>query len=140
MGGERPFTGDADSDWDESKHPRADNGQFGKGGGATKLLDGVNKFEKGFSKKNLRDHYSRHQKEYPGLSAEEYSQRALELIQKPIGGDILGFVSQKNRIVRYDKASNDFVSGDPGIGIATMMKLNGGEKRYNYLKNRDEKY
>ncbi|GHV57418.1 hypothetical protein FACS1894216_21940 [Synergistales bacterium] len=64
--------------------------------------------------------------------------KAHSLIQKPVGGDILGYQTKDGKIVRYDKATNDFVSGDPSRGVATMMKLTDGENRFNYLKSRDE--
>lgn len=100
---------------------------------------GSNKFERGFSRRNLDVHFMKHKEEYPEFSKEEYAERGLQLIQEPIGEKILGYFSQKGRVVRYDIEKNDFVSGSPNIGIATMMKLNGGLRRYLYLKNRDEK-
>lgn len=134
-------------DFNESDHPRDKTGKFtGAGGGestgsspSSKINSlGSNKFNKGFSEKNLNIHFDRHKKEYPHLTKEQYSQRALDLIQMPVGGNILGYVTEEGRIVRYDKNTNDFVSGDPEIGIATMMKLK-GQKRFEYLKKRDEK-
>lgn len=110
----------------------------GSGSGGT-LTDGINTFSKGFSQHNLDVHFDkRHGKEYPNMTKEQYAERALELIQLPIGGNILGYTTKQNRIVRYDIKTNDFVSGNPDIGIATMMKLNNGIERFNYLKKRDE--
>ncbi|MCH7381618.1 MULTISPECIES: anti-CBASS protein Acb1 family protein [Acinetobacter] len=37
---------DADGEWDESKHPRADNGQFGSGGGSSNFKEQVSKLTK----------------------------------------------------------------------------------------------
>ncbi|BDR73344.1 hypothetical protein K144316041_20520 [Clostridium tetani] len=112
-------------------------GGSGEGGKSNKDLDGENKFQRGFSEHNLNVHFKKHENEYPEFSKEEYAARALELIQKPISENILGYKTNKNRIVRYDINTNDFVSGNPQIGIATMMKLNNGIKRFNYLKERD---
>ncbi len=113
-------------------------GEIGGSGEGGNLNDGANTFTKGFSKHNLDVHFERHDKEYPNLSKEQYAKRALELIQKPIGDNILGYITNKNRIVRYDINTNDFVSGNPNIGIATMMKLTNGLERFKYLKKRDE--
>lgn len=122
-----------------------DKGRFssgGSGGGNSKLsATGANKFKAGFSSKNLNIHWDKHKSEYPGLTKEQYSKKALNLIQKPVGKNTLGYLTKQDRIVRYDKSTGDFVSGHPDIGVATMMNLkaNGGIKRFNYLKNRDEK-
>lgn len=114
-------------------------GEIGGSGSGGELTEKSNKFSKGFSKHNLDVHFEKHGNEYKDMTKEEYAKRALELIQMPIGDKILGYITKQNRVVRYDIENNDFVSGNPEIGIATMMKLNNGLKRFEYLKNRDEK-
>lgn len=101
---------------------------------------GANHFEKGFSPYNLDAHWSgphSHAKEYPEWTKEEYSQRALELIQSPVGGTIDGYKNGRGQVVRYDRATNDYVAGIPGQGIATMFKPSAGEKYFDRLKERD---
>ena len=94
---------------------------------------GENKFERGFSKKNLDKHWdgsSSHKDQYKNMTKKQYSERALELIQKPVGGDIKGYKNNLGEIVRYDVKNNDFVKGNPAKGIKTMFKPSSGEKYY----------
>ena len=94
---------------------------------------GENKFERGFSKKNLDKHWdgsSSHKDQYKNMTKKQYSERALELIQKPVGGDIKGYKNNLDEIVRYDVKNNDFVKGNPAKGIKTMFKPSSGEKYY----------
>lgn len=137
--------------------PRDENGRWTSGGGniSEKPLTseresgkiqsspkpsatGANKFEKGFSKHNLNEHWGGthdHSKQYPGWTKEQYAQRALELVQMPADGvKILGFLDRDGGIVRYDPISNDFVKGYIDGGIATMYKPKGSpEKGYEYF-------
>lgn len=117
------------------------DGRFSSGVGSGVSARGSNKFKSGFSDENLNIHWGKHKGEYPGMAKAQYAKRALDLVQKPCGGNILGYLSKKGRVVRYDKATGDFVSGHPDVGIATMMNLTnkGGIKRFSYLKKRDQK-
>ena len=40
-------------------------------------------------------------------------------------------------MVCYDKEANDYVAGDPRIGIATMFQPKAGKRYFNWLKERD---
>lgn len=87
---------------------------------------GENKFERGFSKKNLDKHWdgsSSHKDQYKNMTKKQYSERALELIQKPVGGDIKGYKNNLDEIVRYDVKNNDFVKGNPAKGIKTIQEI-----------------
>ena len=92
---------------------------------------------------NLSKHFggggpSDHSAQYPGFTKEQYAQRALDLIQSPADGKrILGYKNAKGQVVRYDKEANDYVAGDPRIGIATMFNPKAGERYFNRLKERD---
>lgn len=98
---------------------------------------GANRFEKGFSKANLKRHIKKHGSEYPGLSSEEYDQYALELIQQPVSKDVLGYKTVDNAVVRYRMSTNDFVKGYPQTGIATMFKpKRDPEKGLRYFLNK----
>lgn len=87
---------------------------------------GANKFEKGFSKHNLDEHWGGthdHSAEYPGYTKEQYAERALELVQSAADGkNVLGYKNSCGQVVRYDINKNDFVIGRPSEGIATMFK------------------
>lgn len=124
--------------------PRDKNGRFAEGGGSIseKLLTsegksdrihssskpsatGANKFENGFTRKNLDRHMERHGKEYPGFTAEQYNQYALDLIQQPVSNDVLGYLAKDGAVVRYRISTNDFVKGYTDGGIATLYKPKG---------------
>lgn len=87
---------------------------------------GANKFEKGFSKHNLDEHWGGthdHSAEYPGYTKEQYAERALQLVQSEADGkNILGYKNSNGQIARYDVKTNDYVIGRPSEGIATMFK------------------
>lgn len=103
---------------------------------------GVNKFSKGFSKKNLDAHWEggktahSHKTEYPGMTKQQYAEKALDLVQQPVKGNILGYKNKNGQVCRYDKDTNDYVKGRPSEGIATMFKPKDGEA---YFKRRLEK-
>lgn len=91
---------------------------------------GANRFEKGFTKKNLDRHLKKHgAKDYPGMTAEEYNRRALDLVQSPVSKDVLGYKTMDGAVVRYRISTNEFVKGYPQGGIATMYKPKGDPKK-----------
>lgn len=102
---------------------------------------GENIFTRGFSKRNLDRHWeggtSDHSEQYPDLDKEGYSQRALDLVQMAVGGNIEGYANENGQVVRYDKESNDFVKGRPDEGIATMFKPTDGIEYYYRWKKRE---
>lgn len=73
------------------------------------------------------------------MNKQQYQSRALELAQMPVGGDIDGYMTEEGQIVRYDRKTNDFVKGHPGVGIATMFKPKDKEKYFEDHKNKEEK-
>lgn len=99
---------------------------------------GRNEFVRGFSEHNLNEHWGGshdHSSEYPGFTKEQYSARALELVQSAADGEnILGYKSSDGKIIRYDVKENDFVKGNPNIGIATMFKPKAGVRYFNNKK------
>ena len=140
--------------WEEEKHPRRPDGKFGKGGGENKSTNsnenakievsstGSNIFKvKNFrSKQALNNHVSKHGKEYPGFTKEQYIKRALELIEQPVSGKILGHKTKDNVLIRYDKKTNDFVKGRPDKGIYTMFKPIEGQVYYDKQREEDLKH
>ena len=103
---------------------------------------GNNEFHvKGFkNRQHLMNHWKEHGFQYSGFSKEQYAIRALELIQSPVGKDILGHIDRNGVIIRYDKKSNDFVKGKPSKGIFTMFKPNEGIDYYLNQKREDIEY
>lgn len=101
---------------------------------------GANKFDKGFSKHNLDEHWGGshdHSAEYPNFTKEQYAERALQLIQSEADGkNILGYKLSDGTIARYDAKNNDYVKGHPNIGIATMFKP---KQKSVYFHNRKRK-
>lgn len=99
---------------------------------------GENKFLRGFSEKNLDSHWGGthdHSHQYPGMTKEQYAQRAMNLVQSAANGkDILGYQNARGQIVRYDLKNNDFVKGNPAQGIATMFKPDGGVSYFDKWK------
>ena len=80
--------------------------------------------------------------EYTHLTLEQYKQKALDLIQSEVGGDIMGYRTEGGKIVRWNKATNDYATAWLDGNIKTMMQLTGRsqaakERRFEYLKNRD---
>lgn len=140
--------------WEEEKHPRRPDGKFGKGGSENKSTNsnenakievsstGSNIFKvKNFrSKQALNNHVSKHGKEYPGFTKEQYIKRALELIEQPVSGKILGHKTKDNVLIRYDKKTNDFVKGRPDKGIYTMFKPIEGQVYYDKQREEDLKH
>ena len=102
---------------------------------------GVNVFKvRGFAnKKTLKKHADKHLKEYPGLTAEQYEKRALELLEKPVGNGVLGYMDKAGKIVRYDTVANDLASGYPDKGVSTMYKPIKGQELYESERRRNQK-
>ena len=103
---------------------------------------GRNEFVRGFSEHNLNEHWGGshdHSSEYPGFTKEQYSARALELVQSAADGEnILGYKNSVGQVARYDTNTNDFVIGRPSEGIATMFKPKRGKQYFTDLKTEAE--
>lgn len=98
---------------------------------------GENRFEEGFTEKNLERHFKKHGNDYPDMSMEEYDDYAMNLVQSAVSKDILGYKTADGAVVRYRVSSNDFVKGYPKGGIATMYKPRGdGSKGLEYYKRK----
>lgn len=101
-------------------------------------------YVKGFaSKQQLNNHWENgrtHKEEYAkeGITTkEQYEQRALELIQMPCGGGVLGYKTSEGKMCRYDTASNDYVTGNPDRGIYTMFKPIEGRKYFDERREQE---
>jgi hypothetical protein len=60
---------------------------------------------------------------------------ALNLVEKAVGGDIQGHATVDGVVVRYNRATKNFVKGDPVNGIITMYKM---EPRQYEKERRDD--
>jgi len=74
-------------------------------------------------------------KSYYGMSMPEYVQKASELVRSAVGGDILGFKESDGAIVRYNKATRDFVKGY-STGVATMFKPSSGIEYFEHQREK----
>lgn len=82
--------------------------------------------------------HKKHESDYG--DAHDYRRRALELLQKPCGGNIMGYARADRRtIIRYDSEANDYAIGKVGDGggIITMYKPTLG-KRYFEIHRQDD--
>ena len=150
-GEETPSQRTSDAKWDESKHPRKKNGEFGKGSTNAAKSDsvapspcGANRLQvRGFSsRQKLMNHWKNgrtHQDEYPEFTMEQYVERAVSLSEMPIGGDIFGHVDKDGIVVRYDRKENDFIKANVKKGIWTMFKPKTGEEYYQQMLKEDLK-
>ena len=139
----------SDTKWEESNHPRRDNGQFGtrstnaeKSDSVAPSPGGANQLQvRGFAnKQRLMNHWKNgraHRGEYPDLTMEQYVQRAVSLAEMPTGGDILGHIDKDGIIVRYDRKENDFVKASIKKGIRTLFKPVDGEAYYTKARKDD---
>lgn len=139
--------------WNENEHPRRPDGKFGEGG-STKAekndnvkpsARGTNRLRvRGFaSKQRLMNHWKNgrtHRDEYPGFTVEQYVQRAVQLAEMPVGGNILGHVDSRGNVIRYDCEKNDFVKADPTKGVRTMFKPKEGLAYYEFMHKGDMKH
>ena len=124
------------------------NGRFTSGSVGTLSPTGANSFEvKGFvNKQKLNNHWQNgrtHRKEYEkdGITTKEaYEKRAVELIESPVGGKIMGHIDKDGHIIRYDEKTNDFVKGSPKKGIFTMFKPTEGKAYYDNKRKEDLKH
>lgn len=131
--------------WDESLHPRDENGRFTESGVSP---TGENSLKvKGFkNKQKLNNHWINgrtHQDEYKAdgiTTAKQYEQRAVELLESATSETILGHLDKDDNIIRYDVEKNDFVKGNIQNGVFTMFKPVTGQAYYDNQRKRDLEY
>ena len=90
-----------------------------------------------YSKKELDEHFhgvfgengnklkDGHKENYPGLSENEYTEKAAKLASSQVGGNIRGFSRDNGDVVRYDRQTGDFVIAVPGKNgfVRTLYKV-----------------
>jgi pyocin large subunit-like protein len=83
---------------------------------------------RGFAEGLLEEDYDKHRNEFKNknMTSVEYDNKAKNLLNSEIGGDILGFTSEKRRIYRYNKKENEFGICEPNGDIACFYRPTGG--------------
>jgi len=103
---------------------------------------GANPDLPGFTPDNLNAHFggggdSDHSDQYPGLTKEQYAQRAHDLVRSPVVGNIDGYLATKGRyedtIVRYDNTTGDWVRSGK-FGIRTMFRPTDGAAYFKKIR------
>ena len=88
-------------------------------------FNGVN-----FKQAKLEEHKKKHGPKpdgdgtYTAKEVQNMTQMARDLLSKPVGGNIDGYVRKNGMIVRYNKDTNEYAAGLPGKKIHTIHKLN----------------
>jgi hypothetical protein len=72
---------------------------------------------------------SDHSVDYPGVLKHQYASQALILARSAVDGNILGYKGEDGSIVRFNKATGDWVKAYE-TGVATMFKPKNGEAYY----------
>ena len=60
---------------------------------------------------------------YEGMTVDEFSEKACDLLEKPCKGNIDGYLQKDGSIVRYDRTTGDFAIGFPGGYLKTMYNI-----------------
>ena len=80
------------------------------------------------SAEQLAEHYEKHGREFGVRSPAEYLQRAQQLRDAPVGGDIVEVVREADGVIsRFDRGSGAVLAVDPDGTIRTFFKPNDGE-------------
>lgn len=94
-------------------------------GAPWKATDFISDFKR---QKHFYDHVIRDADWGPGctMTIEEYVQKARDLLNSPVEGNIEGFVNKNGFVFRYNKATNEFATGKPNGVIETFYKPTDG--------------
>ena len=102
--------------------------------------EGVNYVPARFYNKELEDeHFEAHFESYPSLTQQQYVTEAALLVSSDVGGDIIGYSTDKGHIVRYNRRNNDFAKVKPGESgyLLTMFKPTSALHYYYDQKKKD---
>lgn len=83
-----------------------------------------------YSQEKLREHYSKHGREFGEISMDEYLQRAKNLRDSPVGGAILQIIRADTVRTRYDQSLGNFIAFDKDLTIRTFFRPNDGERYF----------
>lgn len=120
-------------DFNETDHPRDENGQFAEGEGSSSgstesgpavSPEGENVPCTGFaSPARLEDHATRHGLAEMGFATkEEYQQKGIDFLKQPCGGDVIGYARPDGVVVRFNTKTTEYATGVPGGPLKTYMK------------------
>ena len=85
--------------------------------------EGANVSFKGFSSpERLTEHFEKHKHEFDFSSEEEYQMAADKFLQQPCSDDVIGYVTPKGKVVRFNTKTTEYATGFPGQDICTYMK------------------
>lgn len=106
------------------------SGRPGKVGGSSKEIsaEGENEACTGFKSSSYKsNHISKHKFEFGNIANEEYLKKGIELLQKPCGGDIDGYIyydvkEEKCGIARFNRVTTELAIGFPGEYLKTYYK------------------
>ena len=87
----------------------------------------------------LAEHYRKHGSEFGHISMAEYLRLALELRDRPKGGDVLELVRRDSVTCRFDRRSGAFIAfGAQGV-IRTFFRPREGERYFRRQVIRDRR-
>lgn len=106
---------------------------------------GANTFKvRGFrSKAKQNNHYYKHEDEYKSLglnTPEEMNEYALNQLESPVGGDIIGHIDGHHNVIRYNTKVKTYAKGDPDRGVTTFYIAKDGDSYYERMKAEDLKH
>jgi hypothetical protein len=110
---------------------------------AKKVAEQAKRVFENFAEGRLNWHYKKHVIERAEwgkkaiMSTTKYLNKARELINSPIGGDIQGFISKNGYTFRYNVVTNEFATANPDGFIETLYKPTRG---ITYWKEQIDKY
>ncbi len=85
----------------------------------------------------LREHFSKHGKEFEGVTRNEYLYLAQELRDTEGDGKIVLVAFRPDGVIsKYDRRDGEFIAYNRNKVIRTFFKPNDGERYFNRQKNR----
>lgn len=84
-----------------------------------------------YDEDELREHYSKHGREFGYITRDEYLSRARAHRDAPVGGDILQIIRADTVRTRFDRSKGDFIAFDQDLTIRTFFRPNDGERYFN---------
>jgi filamentous hemagglutinin len=89
------------------------------------------------SEKLLERHIADHLHEFGNITQAQYVQKARDLLNSKVGGEVQGFTNNLGWTFRYNATTNEFAIGSPQGTISTMMRPTNGMQ---YWLEQVEKY
>ncbi|BBB90433.1 hypothetical protein MAMMFC1_01084 [Methylomusa anaerophila] len=89
------------------------------------------------SEKLLERHITDHLQEFGNITQAQYVQKARDLLNSKVGGEVQGFTNNLGWTFRYNATTNEFAIGSPQGTISTMMRPTNGIQ---YWLEQVEKY